>query len=356
MTLYDDLSKVKNIKRYTGEFGVEIETEGLHAYNVPALAFWTAHKDDSLRGPAPYEYVLKMPLNFDKEIPEALEEFKNKTSDIKFDQKSFTTSVHVHVNMLNEKYRTMGNFLTTYAIVENILKMYAGPTRESNLFCLPLCDAEENLNNILYILKQLRARKIQNVELDMGMAKYAALNLCSLTKFGSLEVRLLRGVTDISIIHDWIGMLHSILQFSRQDIDPKQLLKLWREKGTDLLTDVFGPYRKKLRFDNEDELISNNFWYAANIAMVIDDWKAVDNHVVEKLNFNNLDAVAQNLYQKKFDMLAEAEKKHLIQNYKILLGMGKPLKVNAPAPGEVWHLDPHAGVAQPGFNNPIDEF
>lgn len=317
MSFYDEFSKYKNIKRYEGEFGLEIETEGKHAYDIPKMSFWSAHIDDSLRGPAPYEYVLKVPLKFEKEIPQALDEFRTKTKDVKFDEDSFTTSVHTHVNMLNEKFTTFGNFIVTYTVVENLLKKFAGETRESNLFCLPFSDAEENYNNLTWILQRLNKREFMNMELDMQAAKYAAMNFCSLHKFGSLEIRLLRGTTDTRVIHDWLGILYSILQFSRQDYDPKQMISLWKNKGSELLTDIFGPYRKLLRFKDEDSLIEQNFWYAANAAMVIPDWRALDKEVkAKKLSYKNLDDLGLKIFGKPYDDLNEGEKKALFQHFK----------------------------------------
>jgi hypothetical protein len=344
MTLYTELSKYRNLKNYKGEFGVEIETEGLKAYDRPGMAFWTVHVDDSLRGPAPYEYVLKQPLDFKEQIPQALEEFKLKTEGIKFDEKSFTTSVHVHVNMLNETFLTLGNFLTTYCIVENLLKKFAGENRESNLFCLTLTDAEENFQNMLHIINCIKGKHFSNLELDQGSTKYAALNLCSLYKYGSLEIRLLRGTTDTNLIYDWLSLLNSVLKFSRQDMTPKDVIWSWRQKGTELLSDIFGQHRKLLRFGDDEKIIDTNFWFAANAAMSVPDWRVLDQQApVKKLNAKILDEVAVKNFGKPFDELPEEHKIMLIKHYKWVDDVpAKPKKKQ-----NMWMDE---GVAQVQFN------
>lgn len=376
MTLYDELCKFKNVKKHAGEFGLEVETEAKTPYEISKMSLWTIHVDDSLRGPAPYEYVLKAPLLFEKEIPQALEEFNKKISGISFDESSFTTSVHVHVNMLNEKFLTFGNFLTVYCMVENLLKKFAGPSRESNLFCLPLSDAEENFTNITYVIDRIHKKQFGSLEIDQGAAKYAALNMCAVYKYGSLEIRLLRGTTNTALIHDWLGILYSILVYSRQDITPKDIMFAWKNKGSELLSDIFGKYRKVLRYPNEEKLVEQNFWYAANIAVQIPDWRALDKEPApKKLQSKNLDELALKVFGTTFEALTEEQKHVIIKNFKYIDGaenfnpfdlVGGPkkvkLKVAKPAP---WHDEfqavPNAFVAgagvqfHPNFANPAGE-
>lgn len=324
---YDDLVKYKNIVKHKGEIGLEIETEALEPYKVPAFTFWNPKKDDSLRGPQPYEYVLKSPLAFKYEIPSALDEFAVKTKNAKFDQNSFTTSVHVHVNMLNEKYQTIGNFLTIYALTENLLKRFAGPSRTSNLFCLPIIDAEENYKNILRVTETFVHKNMEGLNLDPSACKYAALNLSALWNFGSLEVRLLRGTTDIQVIQDWVGILYSILEFSRQDMTPKEFIQILRQKDKEVLADIFGQYRKLLKVPDEDELLNQNFWFAANCALSVADWKQIDKPVQQKkLTHKDLDSIALANYGKLFDDLGENNKQLLVHQYKFLVEGELPKK------------------------------
>jgi hypothetical protein len=157
-----DLSKIYDImktankypgNKLAGDFGVEIETEVDTAkrYDYPKLRYWTAKKDGSLRDYG-VEYVLNSPLSRN-ELKVALEEFDACNKKFKFRKDSISTSVHVHVNMLDDTYLTLANFITAYSLMENPLIDFSGPDRLSNLFCLPFCDAEGGVAQIVELLK-----------------------------------------------------------------------------------------------------------------------------------------------------------------------------------------------------------
>ena len=274
----DVLSKyVRSQKAYKGDFGLEIETECKVPYGPPKFSFWNVHTDGSLRDFG-LEYVLKRPVSFGKELREALTEFKEKTKGINFIQDSFTTSVHVHLNFLNDTFLTMGNFFTLYCFVENILVKYSGSDRLSNNFCLPVCDAEENYKNMKAMLQSVDTQRFSALSLDEESHKYAALNLASLGIRGSLEVRSFRGTTDVDLIFKWCSILHALLTYSRQPkLKPLGIVDHYRKAGSaEFLTDIFGELRKEIRCEEEDALIEKNFWYAINVATCVSSWDNLD--------------------------------------------------------------------------------
>lgn len=308
-----------NLSRHKGEFGLEIETEGLDPYTIPKFSFWKTDKDNSLRGPFPIEYVLKAPLKFEQ-IDDALQEFEIKLAGAKaqFDTESFTTSTHVHINMLNENLLTMANFLAVYILTENLLKKYAGPTRESNLFCLPICDAERNFNHILELIRNVQKRSFSNIAYTPDTCKYAALNLSSINKFGSFEVRLLRGTTNRKLIKEWVSILNCILVYARQKgVTPKTIIEEWRKRGAELLTDIFGEHRTALKFKDEDALIDKNLWYVSALAYTVNDWIAYATiQMDKKLTPAEFDKVAMELFQMPFNELTEERKQHIVFKFK----------------------------------------
>lgn len=296
MTISNALTKSfgNNYKNYPGDIGLEIETETTEEYKVPKFSFWTVHADGSLRGFG-QEYVLKQPLDFEKAFPEALKEFKDKTKHIPFVKDSITTSVHVHLNMLNDNFVTLGNFLTAYSFVENILIRFSGDDRLSNLFCLPICDAEETYQNIMRMMQALPKKQYGRLQFEPDNTKYGALNLSSLVRYGSLEVRSFRGTTDIDLIHTWVGVLYSILRYSRQkELTPPQIIAAYKEKGIEILSDIFGEYRKIIRHKEEDKLLDDNLWYAVNIACgAVKDWTKIDEIPnAKKPKLKDLDEIA----------------------------------------------------------------
>lgn len=278
MTIYDDLMKCKGYKKHTGTYGIEIETESFEEYMVPGFKYWRHDEDHSLRNFG-IEYMLKSPLVYPVEVEDALGEFEEKTKGIEFDRKSNSTSVHVHMNMLHEKWLTLATIFTTYALYENLLIRWSGPTRRSNLFCLPICDAESQYTDMIQVLKYVKNAQVQNIwNFDEKSNKYAAMNFVPLTIHGSIEFRSFRGDPSKEAILEWIKILDSILVFARKHT-PTDVINLYRKDKDDLLCKVFGKenaiklYKEaEEQGDNPDELISRNFWYAASIALWNKDW------------------------------------------------------------------------------------
>lgn len=303
-------------KKHKGQFGIEIETESKKPYDPKQYSFWDVKRDDSLRGPGPYEYILKVPLTYGEELNAALEEFVVKTKDVSFDDGSWTTSVHVHVNMIHETLLTLVNFLTTYSLTENLLTNFAGPTRRSNLFCLPMSDAETNFHTAKSIVNSIVNKKFNAIALDPNQHKYAALNLSSLHSFGSFECRLLRGTTDTKLINTWVGMLYNMVNFSRGDITPTEIVLQWKDRGPELLSDIFGSTRSAIRTDDEISLVDKNAWFAANIAALSKDWRKLNNVVIPvEITQESLEKIAMHHYKKKYDDLQDDQKIHIYANH-----------------------------------------
>lgn len=293
-------------KTYKGDIGLEIETETEAPYDIPKFSFWNSHPDNSLRGFG-MEYTLKQPLDFKITFPKALEEFNEKTKGVPFVKDSITTSVHVHLNFLNDNFVTLGNFLTLYSLTENLLIRASGEDRLSNLFCLPICDAEEIHHNMVRMFRGIKDKKYASMNFEAENTKYGAINLSSLVNFGSLEIRSFRGTTDIKTISDWVGTLHTMQSYARTpNLVPPQIILGFKEKRTEYLTDVFGEYRKFIRHQDEEALIEKNFWYAAALAYEVKDWSKLEEIVKpKKVKSKDLDKVSMTLYGRNFEALGD---------------------------------------------------
>lgn len=319
-TVYDKLSSVRTFKRHDGEYGLEIETETLTEYKTPKMSFWETHVDGSLRNYG-LEYVLKSPLKFGNDLDAAFIEFQNKTKDIEFIKDSITTSVHVHMNVLNENFVTLGNILTAYALIEGLLIEFSGPTRKSNLFCLGMADAEETVKGIKNMLGNFAQKRFNVVqEYDRDHFKYAALNLSSLGHFGSLEFRSFRGTADVDEISRWVSILNSILVFARQNITPHEIVNMYRAKGMELLDDILGKYRRDVRCANEEHLVNKNFWYAAQIAHSVKDWEVFRKEAPKKKpSVKDLDGISMRLYGQLFDAVGADNQRFVLNNIEELM-------------------------------------
>jgi hypothetical protein len=312
-----------NKDRLRGEFGVEIETETDKAYDYPSLKFWKTEKDNSLRDWG-VEYVLKQPMDL-PELEKALHEFDLCEKKYKFRKGSVSTSVHVHCNFFNDTFRTLANFVTIYALMENLLIRYSGPDRLSNLFCLPICDAEGVKDNIQKILTDVNRGRYDRMGVSADRCKYGGINPAPLTNLGTIEIRTFRGETDIKIIQKWVEIIQKIKDFSRRDLSPPDILELWRTNKDSLIEVVFQEYGAELRVkdqkgkDISGELIRQNLKYAADFACVSKDWSKFGilkiKMVYKEKVKPELDAISQEMFRVPFDTLGYHERLVVAERY-----------------------------------------
>lgn len=211
-----------------GDIGIEIEVEGnkFPKHQTPDNESvspelipkeWQYHHDGSLRGNDNAEYVFRKPLAF-ADVPQAIKnlwEMFDKFGS-KLDE-SNRTSVHVHLNAQEWHLNRLTAFAALYFSVEEILTEWCGDHRVGNLFCLRAKDAPA-------IVSQLK-KFIQNdgnTGLPSGL-HYAGLNPQALLKFGSIEIRSLRGVTDPDTILTWVAILERIYNMSADFKDPRTI-------------------------------------------------------------------------------------------------------------------------------------
>lgn len=215
-------------KATKGDIGIEIEVEGnkfpKHEYEgyeavnpevIPKM--WKYHKDGSLRGEDNAEYVLDKPIMF-SDVPEAVkalwkmfDEYGTVLSE------SNRTSVHVHLNAQKFHLNRLCSFFALYFSVEEILTQWCGDNRVGNMFCLRAKDAPAIVSKIkTFLQSDGQSRLTENLH-------YAGVNAQALSKFGSIEIRSLRGVTDYQIILDWVSILERIYKMSEDFPDPRAI-------------------------------------------------------------------------------------------------------------------------------------
>jgi len=310
--------------RHTGQFGIEIETESKTPYDYPKSKYWDFKPDNSLRDYG-VELVSKGPLT-KPELEYALGEFEVLKVKHKYIQDSISTSIHVHANMLNETFLTVANFLTTWALVENLLIKYSGPDRLSNLFCLSIKDAEGILDKWINLLKTIDTKKYNKVSVPRDSVKYSALNVATLSQLGTLEVRTFRGETDVNIIKKWVEIIDKIMTFSRQKgLTPPIICDLYREHTTDIIDLIFQEYAKEIyvgKVETKKLIEPNNILYAARLASCSKNWdkfgilkiKPVYKEKVKEA----LDLLSKQKFSALFDQLQYHERLVIIEDYQIL--------------------------------------
>jgi len=217
------------LKVTKGDVGIEIEVEGNKfpkqdpdTGNKHKLipSEWSYHHDGSLRGKDNAEYILTKPLLFD-EVPDAVVKLWKM-----FDEYgsvldvSNRTSVHVHLNAQNFYLNRLCAFVALYMSVEDLLTEWCGSHRVGNLFCLRSKDAPA----ISQVLKEfLCGVKTMRMSPFPDSFHYAGLNLAALTKFGSLEVRTMRGATTPEEVIRWVEVLRHIYDLSESFEDPRAI-------------------------------------------------------------------------------------------------------------------------------------
>jgi len=248
-------------KMTKGEIGIEIEVEGnqfpKHAYNgrsavspelIPSI--WNYHHDGSLRGDDNAEYVLKQPIKFTevKEAINSLWDMFNKFGSVLAE--SNRTSVHIHLNVQNFHLNRLCSFMAMYLSVEEILTAWCGEHRIGNLFCLRAKDAPAIVTHLKKFFQTDGGHEIRD-----GM-HYAGMNAQALFKFGSLEIRSLRGVSDPQVILDWVAVLERMYNLSKDFTDPRAIMDNFSGGGAMgylemILGDKLSVVRNNIDFDNQ---------------------------------------------------------------------------------------------------------
>lgn len=205
------------------EIGVELELEGFGAGYMAGIPsdYWKAHADPSLRGDC-IELCLRHPLTLrefeDKAIPE-FDKIKEK-SDFK-PALSARCSVHVHLDFSHKTVYALYKFITLYALLEECFFDVVGKNRRGNPFCLRLSDAPGFVQDGITAFSDKRLAYFHAEN-----NRYMALNLASLYKFGSVEIRLHSGEHESDKIVQWVRVLHELMCFAvKSPMSPSEILQ-----------------------------------------------------------------------------------------------------------------------------------
>lgn len=214
-----DLCTLLRRKPIKGDVGLEIECEGNKFNKLELPKAWTYHKDGSLRGKDNAEYVLAKPILFEEVKPEItnLWDMMDKYGTVLDD--SNRTSVHVHLNVQTWHLNRLAAFAALYFSVEELLTAWCGEHRVGNLFCLRTKDAPAIVTKLKRFI-----RSDGRSELTEGL-HYSGFNVNALNKFGSIEIRTLRGVNRPDIILAWVSMLERLYRLSAEYPDPRLVVE-----------------------------------------------------------------------------------------------------------------------------------
>jgi hypothetical protein len=199
------------------DIGVEIEVEGRNLWKGND-EYWRSEHDGSLRGDDNVEYVLKSPLTLPKLKIALLHlnaNLKRKRSKVDMSRR---TSTHIHINCTPLTFKELVNYIVLLIIYEELLVDWCEPSRRGNLFCLQSKDAEGLIPSIKKFVKGMRVGQLGN------HIRYSAINISSLAKYGSVEVRALEGTVAPSRILTWAGLLLHLREVAKTFENPVDII------------------------------------------------------------------------------------------------------------------------------------
>lgn len=223
---------VFGLKHNSGMFGVEIEVEG---QNLPTYIdySWRVEHDGSLRGES-CEYVLTSPLSKLKTF-KAIEALNKALENSKL-HFSHRTSVHVHCNVSNLTRNQLINFIFISYLFDKVMARYGGREIVGNRFCLPISDAQFGINYLERLVTETKGIYIPGLQ----EAKYQAVNIHPVSRYGSVEFRAMRGTVDVDVLKNWIGMIEKLYNYSFKHTTIVEMLEGFIEDELAFTKKVFG--------------------------------------------------------------------------------------------------------------------
>lgn len=248
--------------------GIEIEAEGENI-KMSEVADWRSEDDGSLRGEFPnsrHEFVSGI-LDI-KDVSSAIKALIEDQKEAEFDF-SFRTSTHVHVNALDMPLEKLVNYIYLYYLLEKDLFEYCGPSRKNNRFCLRLVDCEYQLS----ILKSMIENSFRELRFIISdELRYAACNMASLLKYGTLEFRGMRGTMDHDVLMNWVGMLVRLKDMAMSYASPSAIYKEALENPNQFLDKIYGQYRDVFRNPSSYHNITEALSLTIEVPFIAEEW------------------------------------------------------------------------------------
>lgn len=260
--------------------GVEFEVEPIANRRLSLDGFtstlWNVERDGSLRDGG-LEYVLRGPLSFDDTLTALgeLAEWFSEAPNHRLRDDSTRTSTHVHLNARFLTPVQVTNFACLWYIIEEAYSQTLPPSRIGNLFALRACDTQRGFATVF---KQALANRLSFAQSFDENLRYGALNLASLSRFGSMELRILPGMTNpldlVPHLHAYIQMHALCQQFS----DPVDIITSFSGYGPEGFVRHFMPKMWALLEAGDPnqryKALYKGMRYAQEIAAIKNNWQA----------------------------------------------------------------------------------
>lgn len=248
--------------------GIENELEGMPPRKVKSVDGWRHEGDGSLRDNG-IEYVLDGPKG-GEDAEAAIIAFSKFAAEVK-PTINERTSTHLHIDFRDDHVKDVGRFLSMYAVLEDTLFQLCDESRINNPYCVPMCSSSVMMN----AMSRMLSGSWPESEAFSERMRYGAMNLASLPRYGSLEVRMRETIVDADEVFFWVNIFLSIKQFIRQwdDLTPARILEMISSVGVDsvfsmVLGDRVWPEMKARVPDYEDRILRS----AQDVQAFFHDW------------------------------------------------------------------------------------
>ena len=225
LTAYEErLERCPAIREVDAVMGIEVEAEKVSPNLIESIPpFWTSVSDNSLRNQG--REFLTVPAD-PETIRRSLVALMTLFRDGKFGTPDFSwrTSIHVHLNMREERVEQFLNFLVLYLLFEDSIFAFVGKDRQASNFCIPVQETDMS-----YAISRMLVGKAQLPQCLGVWQKYSALNPRPIlyndhasgpgepmdSGKGTVEFRHLGGTYNLAQIIQWLNIVLSLQAASR---------------------------------------------------------------------------------------------------------------------------------------------
>lgn len=258
-----------------GDVGLEVEVEykpGAELNFAPGGP-WKSTEDNSIGHGL--EYITRAPLAVGPMLFGKVKHLTDAIDKSKVEEGSVRAGVHVHVNVQQLTALQVWTACLAYWLVENPLVLYCGQHRMYNHFCLRIKQAQAMLG-LCY--SDLDSKSTPFKTFQENSAKYSSLNLATVSRLGTLEVRTMRATLDPNLITEWAEVCHHLIHKSATTFEsPEDLFDYYLSTHKDeFLNRVLPSYftTKIKNLPNYVGLSQDNKKILAPLAYYHEDWKA----------------------------------------------------------------------------------
>lgn len=217
--------------------GVEFENEYRAEPKFPIFKEFTFHSEGSLRNSG-FELVLRSPCKLEQleGVCKPVFSFFKKNPPLNPPR----ASTHVHFDVSQMSYRQLITWASVYFLFESIFSEIAGPSRQQNMYCLRAQDSKAIVTGLS---KEILENRPYTSALFTDNMRYASVNFAAVSKFNSLEFRMLPAVSSYPILDLWTSLLNKTREYALSAKSSLDIISKFNETPSeDFPSLVFGEH------------------------------------------------------------------------------------------------------------------